>query len=95
MASGKSTSELFTLAKIISDSVQSLDRACTDNGLTFPSLNDPFTPQSEAFRSNPDASEAASRIAAAAFQLVASVLPPPATVLSLISGVSHTKIHYL
>jgi hypothetical protein len=89
----KSTAQLLELAKIISDSAQSLDRACTDNGLTFPSLDDPFTPQSEAFRANPEANEAANVIAAAAFQLVATVLSPPFSMISLISGVSRLHRH--
>lgn len=89
----KSTAQLLELAKIISDSVQSIDRACTESGLAFPSLDDPFTPQSEAFRTNPEANEAANIIAAAAFQLVATVLPPPYSLISVVSGVDNLFPH--
>jgi hypothetical protein len=74
-----SAAQALELAKFISNAAESLDRACPTHGLTFPSLNQPSTPQSEAFRSNPDANEASSIIAAAAFQLVTTVMPPPAS----------------
>lgn len=86
-----STAQVTELAKVISDAAQRLDSVCTRHGFAFPSLDEPFTPQSEAFRYNPDANEAANIIAAAAFQLLATVMPPPASMLSLISGVSSNE----
>lgn len=74
------------LSKIISDSVATLESVCKQNNLSFPRLDEPFTPSSEAFRANPEAAEAANKIAAAALQLAAAVLPPPAAITSVISG---------
>jgi len=54
------------LSKIISDSVATLERVCKQNSFSFPRLDEPFTPSSEAFRANPEAAEAANKIAAAA-----------------------------
>ncbi|KAH6913356.1 hypothetical protein BKA70DRAFT_1369956 [Coprinopsis sp. MPI-PUGE-AT-0042] len=63
---------------------------CNDLQRFNSSIDCPFTPQSEAFRSIPEADEAANLIVAAAFQLVATVLPPPSSMLTLISGYLQT-----
>lgn len=81
-------STLIELSNIISTAVTSLDKACTDSGTPFPGLDVPFSPSSESFRANSQAAEAANVIAAAAMQLAAMVLPPPAAIFTLISGVS-------
>ncbi|KAF5312468.1 hypothetical protein D9619_003733 [Psilocybe cf. subviscida] len=80
------SSTLLELSRIITDAAKTLDKACADSGTTFPGLEVPFSPSSEAFRSNPQAAEAANIIAAAATQLVAMVLPPPSAMFALISG---------
>ena len=82
-----SPSSIKELSQIISDSVASLEKVCEKNDTPFPSLDDPFSPPSEAFRLDPEAAEAANKIAAAALQLAATVLPPPAALFTVVSGV--------
>lgn len=81
------TSPIQELSQIISDSVASLEKVCKKNNTPFPSLDDPFSPPSESFRFDPEAAEAANKIAAAALQLAATVLPPPAALFTVVSGV--------
>jgi len=81
------TSPIKDLSQIISDSVASLEKVCKKNNTPFPSLDEPFSPPSEAFRADPEAAEAANKIAAAALQLAANVLPPPAALFTVVSGV--------
>ena len=84
-------STLLELSNMIAASVATLNKVCSKN-IPFPDLDDPFAPSSEAFRTNQEAAEAANVMAAAANQLVAMVLPPPAALFSIISGVSYD--HY-
>lgn len=89
MSNSDSTRCLVELAKVISDSVSELQSICQDQGLTFPSLDDHYTAESEVFRRDRAVSEAADRIAAAANQLLATVLPPfTAVYAQAASGVS-------
>lgn len=81
-------STLVTLSNLIASSIAELEKACAESKLPFPNLDEPFTPQSEAFRKHPAASEAANVIAAAANQLLSTVLPPPMALGSILSGVS-------
>lgn len=78
---------LLELSHLISTSVVTLNQACKDNDTPFPRLDDPFVPTSEAFRASPQAAEAAKIIAAAASQLIAMVLPPPAALYITACGV--------
>ena len=78
---------LLELSSLISASIVALNQTCADNGTPFPSLDDPFVPNSEAFRASPQAAEAANIIAAAASQLIAMVLPPPAALYVTACGV--------
>ncbi|KAG6834069.1 hypothetical protein H0H93_012165 [Arthromyces matolae] len=71
---------------MIASSVSTLLQACNDNGTPFPQPNDPFTPQSEAFRKNKIAADATNIIAAAALQLAARVLPPQIALMNIVSG---------
>jgi hypothetical protein len=80
-------STLLKLSDLISAATVTLNQACIDNDTPFPSLDDPFVPTSEAFRSSPQAAEAANIIAAAASQLIAMVLPPPAALYITACGV--------
>lgn len=82
------TSSLLSLSNLITSSVIALEKACADANLPFPSLDEPFSHASEAFRANPAAEEATKVIAAAAHQLMVMVLPPSAALYNLISGVS-------
>lgn len=81
------TSQILQLSDLISQSVAVLENICKDQQLAFPRLEDSFTPESEAFRLNATAAEAANIIAAAALQLAAVVIPPPASVLLVTAGV--------
>lgn len=81
-------STLVALSNLIASSITELEKACAESNLPFPNLNEPFTPQSEAFRKHPAALEAANVIATAANQLLSTVLPPPMALGSIISGVS-------
>ncbi|KII89673.1 hypothetical protein PLICRDRAFT_560195 [Plicaturopsis crispa FD-325 SS-3] len=73
---------MYTLAKLISDSVSKIDSACQKRGVQLPTLDDPFTPESESPRNDPDISEAASDIIAAAAHLIAIVRPAPITLIT-------------
>lgn len=69
-----SNSDLTALANIISSNVQSLQEGYSANGITFPSLNDPFNPTPLEF--DPKLMRMKSLIIAAASQLIASVGSP-------------------
>jgi len=85
---GAMSSILLELSNLIANSVTTLNKACAESGTPFPGLDAAFSPSSEAFRGNPEAAEAANTIAAAATQIAFMVLPPPAAMFSLVSGVS-------
>ncbi|KAL1755113.1 O-methyltransferase-domain-containing protein [Schizophyllum commune] len=78
---------LTPLVDLIVQNARLLEAACNspsgDGHASLPDLNAPFDPASEAFRKDPKAAEAANVIAAAAFQLAATVLPPPSTLLGV------------
>ncbi|KAL1670094.1 O-methyltransferase-domain-containing protein [Schizophyllum commune] len=80
-------SSLTPLIELIVQNARVLEAACASGNGTgqasLPDLNAPFDPASEAFRKDPKAAEAANLIAAAAFQLAATVLPPPSTLLGV------------
>lgn len=69
------SSQLVALSQLISQSVAQLDQICKANDLVFPHLDEPYTSETEAYRTNQAAADAANIIAAAAFQLAATVLP--------------------
>ncbi|KAH9484887.1 4-O-methyltransferase 1 [Psilocybe cubensis] len=79
-------STLSSLAVLINRSIITLEKACSESKLPFPSFDEPFTPASEAFRANPEAEEAAKVIAAAAHQLMMMVLPPSVALYTAVSG---------
>ncbi|KAF8334404.1 hypothetical protein F5887DRAFT_652169, partial [Amanita rubescens] len=64
------------LLDLITKSVESLEKACTESNTRLPDLDRPYTPDSEAFRATAAAAKAASVISAAAMQLDAIVSPP-------------------
>ena len=83
---------LTPLIDLIVQNARVLEAACAspsgDGNASLPDLTVPFDPASEAFRKDPKAAEAANVIAAAAFQLAATVLPPPSTLLGVAEAVS-------
>ncbi|KAH9485649.1 O-methyltransferase [Psilocybe cubensis] len=70
---------MLALAKLISDSVAKVDQLCIEQGVIFPSLDDPFTTESESIKLHPEVAEAANYIISAAAQLIAILRPVPVT----------------
>jgi hypothetical protein len=77
-------SAISALSSIISSAVTSVDAAYAAEGATFPSLDEPFrrTPLDGKVQ------ESINLIIAAAAQLIATVRPPPATLLDAAGSVS-------
>ncbi|KAF8896767.1 S-adenosyl-L-methionine-dependent methyltransferase [Gymnopilus junonius] len=59
-----------------------MDSFCVKHGVKLPSLNDPFTQESEGPRMHPEVSQAVSHIVSAAAQLIAIVRPAPVTLMT-------------
>lgn len=83
---------IVQLSQLISDSVAKLIDGCTIHNVAIPSLTEPYNPESDAFRAYAECAEAATIIAAAALQLVATIAPPKQSVADLLSGVSRSYI---
>lgn len=64
------------------DSIKHIDESCSSRNVSFPSLDQIFTPESEAARMDPHVLQASANIVAAAAQLTAIVRPPPLTLLT-------------
>jgi hypothetical protein len=73
---GDALSQLRALSEIIKTSIDRIESTTNANSVEYPSLDTPFTTESEAARNLPEVQEAGAQIAAAAAQLVASVYPP-------------------
>lgn len=73
------TTPLTALATIITSNVQTLEAAYAQAGSTFPSLDDPFSP--EPLDSDPSLKEMKKLIVAAAAQILATVRSPPETLM--------------
>jgi hypothetical protein len=84
---------ILQLAELINQSVKTLVKTCEDNKLPLPSLNDPFTIESETFRTNPACAYAANVILAAATQLSATVASPQMAAMGVVTGVRHFLFH--
>jgi len=69
-------SELLQLSDIISSSVHDLLELCNANNWSLPVLNEPFAPNKNVFRENPEASHATAKIIAAAIQLATTLMTP-------------------
>ncbi|KAF8626778.1 hypothetical protein AX15_004696 [Amanita polypyramis BW_CC] len=78
--------QIRQLLDILSKSVATLEAACAANGAEIPDLTNPFHPDSEAFREDPAAAEAANLIGAAALQLAATVIPPQISLYHIVGG---------
>lgn len=83
---------ILQLAELITKSAEVLVKTCEDNHLTLPTLNDPFTVESEAFRLNPVCANATNTIMAAATQLSAIVASPQMAAMGVVTGVSDPQI---
>ncbi|KAJ8502546.1 hypothetical protein ONZ45_g11654 [Pleurotus djamor] len=73
---------LRTLSDLISKNISILE----STNVAVPDLDAPFHPESEGFRSLPDAAEAANIISAAALQLAAVLVPPQVTLYHAVGG---------
>ncbi|KAM6503651.1 S-adenosyl-L-methionine-dependent methyltransferase [Amanita muscaria] len=80
-------SQIRQLLDLISKNVDALEKASAADGTRLPTLDEPFNPASESFRSNPAAAEAACIIRAAATQLDAILTPPPTALGNMFGGV--------
>jgi hypothetical protein len=83
------STQLSTLATIISSGVQTLESAYARDGQTFPSLDDPFEPRS--LDQDLALLETRRLIVAAAAQIIASVRMPAETILESTLGVCMTS----
>ncbi|KAK2463352.1 hypothetical protein APHAL10511_004663 [Amanita phalloides] len=79
-------SQIRQLLDLIKKSVEILEKTCAANGTEVPDLHSTFSPASEAFRSDPVASEAADIISAAGLQLSAIVAPPVISLYNAVGG---------
>ncbi|KII87317.1 hypothetical protein PLICRDRAFT_699701 [Plicaturopsis crispa FD-325 SS-3] len=75
---------MLSLVNLISESANKIERNCAQRGVDLPTLDDPFTPESELPRLDPDVLEATSLIVTAAAQLIALVRPAPATIVKTV-----------
>lgn len=78
---------LLDLAKIITDAAQTIDAECKTRGTTFPLLDEPFTPQSEAIRDEPAVANLTAVLAAAAEQIMLTAWSPPRSLFDGAFGV--------
>ncbi|KAG6856980.1 hypothetical protein H0H87_011369 [Tephrocybe sp. NHM501043] len=83
------TSPLRQLLNLLTESVRNLEVACDSSGCEVPDLYAPFSSQSEAFRANPEADEAAKIICAASLHIQAILMPPHISLFHIVSG--HSK----
>lgn len=76
-------SPISALSAIISSAVANIDAAYAAQGVTFPSLDEPFRPSPM----DGKVQDATNLIIAAAAQLIATVRPPPLTLLDAAGAV--------
>lgn len=85
-------SALKTLLDIIENGVKAVQAKCDARGASFPSLDQPFTPESDAIREEV-MTDAAPAIAAA-HQLIATLENPGVYALRNAFGVSRARVCY-
>ncbi|KAI0739310.1 S-adenosyl-L-methionine-dependent methyltransferase [Irpex lacteus] len=71
--------ELVDLGNLVTSSLDAIIKTCGTQ--KFPSAHEPFSPESEALRMNPDIQAQSAILVAAATQLVAAIRPPPVALL--------------
>ncbi|KAG5331582.1 hypothetical protein C0989_007906 [Termitomyces sp. Mn162] len=79
-------SHIRQLQSLINNSIDQLQSVCESTGAAIPDLYAPFSPESEAFRANAAAAEAANIISAAALQLEAILTPPHVSLYHVVAG---------
>ncbi|KAF9261937.1 S-adenosyl-L-methionine-dependent methyltransferase [Marasmius fiardii PR-910] len=86
MPSETNFSQLRTILGILNKNVDILEESCKTNGTQIPDLNEPFHPDSEAFRRHEDVAEAANIIVAAAQHIAVILTPPQVSMYHEVSG---------
>ena len=80
---------LRDLTELILRSVDTIESSCERRGVDLPSLDEPFTPESEAFRADPDVLAAIQVLTSAAYQLLQVGRSPHISLLYEATGVWH------
>lgn len=80
-------STLRALANLIVQQVDLIESTCEEKGLSLPSVDEPFSPQAETARNDPQISRAVTLLSAAANEIALVARPPQATVLMKALGV--------
>ncbi|KAF7352539.1 Sterigmatocystin 8-O-methyltransferase [Mycena venus] len=78
-------SEISQLSNIIASSVHDLLELSKANNWSLPALSEPFAPNKNVFRENPEASLATAKIIAASIQLATTLMPPGEVILAFIA----------
>lgn len=86
-------STLRALANLIVQQVDLIESTCEEKGLSLPSVDEPFSPQAETARNDPQISRAVTLLSAAANEIALVARPPQATVLMKALGVCHFSVH--
>lgn len=73
--------ELRALVDILQSTVDKLDETMTSRGQIYPSLDDPYSVESEAPRNSPDILALCDVLVSAAGQLIATARPTPTSSL--------------
>ena len=77
----ESLSDLKALSKIINDSIAQIEKAAIEKKLKFPSIDTPYSEESEEIRKDAVVVEATFNIVSAANQLLAIARPAPHSVI--------------
>lgn len=80
--------EIRQLLGLITKSVDTLEKVCTESKMEIPSLDQPLDPAQRAFWMNPVTAEAVAVATAAASHLNAILSPPHAVLNHAVGGVS-------
>lgn len=86
----RAKSNLAVLAEIISKNAANLEKVGQNSSTPLPSIDEPFHPQTEAFRQDPANAEAAAQIVAASLQLAATLSSPMEALYHVAAGVRLT-----
>lgn len=78
---------LLQLAKLITEAAEKIDAECKTRNAVFPSLDEPFTPESETIRDEPAVASASAVLAAAAEQIMLTAWSPPRSLFDGAFGV--------
>ena len=83
-------SSLSALASLIVNGISAIEAGCADRNVQYPTLDDPPTPESLAIQQ--EFSEQSIIIVAAAYQLMATLMPPQSFYRKMLYGVSKVEL---